>query len=292
MAKNIKAKKRKRSQGAEIWYRLRKNKGAMVGLVITVCIILLAVFADVIFDYDTQIAGMYPAERLQHPSLEHPFGTDQMGRDMFCRVLYGTKYSFAIGVISTIMCTILGIIIGSLAGYLGGTFDDIVMRIIDIVSSIPSMLMGMLIVSAMGASMMTLIIAFGVAGTPSLARITRASVMTVKNQEYVEAARASGLRESKIIISHILPNCLSPIVVTMTLQVALAIIAASSLSFLGLGVPVPSPEWGALLSAGRQYIRDYSYMCMFPGLAIVVCVLALNLLGDGLRDAMDPKLRR
>ena len=283
---------KKRSQGAEIWRRLRKNKGAMVGLAITILIILLSLFADVIFDFDTQIAGINAKERLLAPTQGHPFGTDQMGRDLFYRVLYGTKYSFAIGILSTLMCTSIGLPLGAMAGYLGGTFDDILMRIIDIISSIPSMLMGMLVVSALGPSLANLVIAFGVAGAPAIARISRASVMTVKNQEYIEAARASGLREGKIIVSHILPNCLSPILVAMTLQVAQSIISASGLSFLGLGVPVPSPEWGALLSAGRQYIRDYSYMCLFPGLAIVVCVLALNMLGDGLRDAMDPKLRK
>lgn len=295
MAKNTAsapAKKKRRGQGAEIWYRLRKNKGAMLGLAIVIMFAMLALLADVLFDFQTQIAGIYPLERLQFPSLKHPFGTDQMGRDMFCRILYGTKYSFTIGLIAATGSALIGIPIGAVCGYYGGKLDDIVMRLLDIFGSIPSVLLGCLVVQALGASMFNLIIAIALTGFAFYARLTRAQVMTVKNNEYVEAARAIGLKEGTIIMRHILPNCLSPIIVRWTLSVANDIISASSLSFLGLGVPVPSPEWGALLSAGRGFITSHPYLCLFPGLAIMILVLALNLFGDGLRDAMDPKLRK
>ena len=276
----------------EIWRRFRKNFGAMFGLAVVLLVIFLAVFADVLFDFDTQIAAIHPAERLQWPSWQHPFGTDQMGRDIFVRVLYGTKFSFSIGIASVMFSALIGIPIGALAGYFGGTFDDIVMRFMDIFTAIPQILMGIMIVSVLGANTVNLIIAISITSIPSIARITRASVMTVKNQEYIEAARNMGLREVSIIFRHVLPNCLSPIIVRLTLQVASAVVSASSLSFLGLGVAPPSPEWGALLSAGRKFVREYSYMTLFPGLAIMLTVLSFNLLGDGLRDSLDPKLRK
>ena len=268
-------RRKRRSQFMEIWRRFRKNFGAMFGLAVVLLVIFLAVFADVLFDFDTQIAAIHPAERLQWPSWQHPFGTDQMGRDIF-----------------VMFSALIGIPIGALAGYFGGTFDDIVMRFMDIFTAIPQILMGIMIVSVLGANTVNLIIAISITSIPSIARITRASVMTVKNQEYIEAARNMGLREVSIIFRHVLPNCLSPIIVRLTLQVASAVVSASSLSFLGLGVAPPSPEWGALLSAGRKFVREYSYMTLFPGLAIMLTVLSFNLLGDGLRDSLDPKLRK
>lgn len=300
MVKNVEAKapansaKRKKghSQGYEIWKRFRKNKGAMVGMGIVIILALIAIFADVIVDYDTQVVGYTIKERLQWPNANHWFGTDEMGRDLFWRILYGTKYSFSIGVACAALAACIGIPLGAAAGYFGGWVDDLIMRLMDMITAIPGLLLGVVIVSALGTNITNLILAVGIGGIASLARITRASVMTVKNQEYIEAARVIGLRGSKIIFSHILPNCLSPIIVNLTLRVAQAIISASGLSFLGLGVPVPSPEWGALLSAGRSLIREYSYLTMFPGLAILITVLALNMMGDGLRDAMDPKLRK
>ena len=285
-------KKKNRSQGADIMRRFLKNKGAVVGLIIVLILAFIAIFADVLMDYETQVVGYVAKERLQWPNAKHWFGTDAMGRDLFWRVLYGTKYSFAIGIAVTAVSAAVGIPLGAAAGYIGGSVDDILMRVMDMISAIPNLLMGIVIVSALGTNTVNLIIAVSIGGIAGASRITRAAVMTVKNQEYIESARAVGLKNGKIVVDHILPNCLSPIIVEMTLRVASAIISASSLSFLGLGVPVPSPEWGALLSAGRNMIREYSYLTMFPGLAILITVLALNLMGDGLRDAMDPKLRK
>ena len=264
----------------------------MIGMVIVILLALLAIFADVLIDYDTQVVGYNIRERLQWPNANHWFGTDEMGRDLFWRILYGTKYSFTIGVACALLAACVGIPLGAAAGYFGGTVDDLIMRLMDIITAIPGLLLGIVIVSALGTNIVNLIIAVGVGGVASVARITRASVMTVKNQEYVEAERCIGLKEGAIIFNHILPNCLSPIIVNLTLRVAQAIISASSLSFLGLGVPEPAPEWGALLSGGRSLIREYSYLTMFPGFAILITVLALNMMGDGLRDAMDPKLRK
>ena len=281
-----------RSRGGEIWWRLRRNTGAMIGMAIVILMVLSAVFSSVIFDFDTQIIGYNPADRLMRPCLEHPFGTDDMGRDLFCRVLYGARYSLLIGVLAVVVAALIGIPIGSFAGYYGGKWDDLIMRIMDIFSAIPPILMGIVIVSALGANTLNLILAIGITNIPHFARITRASVMSVKNQQFIEAAKTSGLNEASIIFGHVLPNCLSPIIVNVTLRVASSIVSASSLSFLGLGIAAPLPEWGAMLSAGREFIRGYSYMTLFPGLAIMITVLSLNLLGDGLRDALDPKLRK
>ena len=290
--KSLAAQYRKRSPMGEIWHRLKANKGAMAGLVVVILMILIAVFADVLLDYDEQVCGYNVMERLQGPSAKHLFGTDDMGRDIFCRVVYGTRYSMLIGFSAVLFSLVFGLPYGALCGYLGGKVDLFLMRFMDILSSIPSILLGIVVVAVLGQSMTNLIIAIGIAQIPAITNITRASVMTVRNSDYVESSRAIGLSRLSIITGHILPNCLSPILVRVTLGVANAIISASGLSFLGLGVPVPSPEWGALLSSGRGFIRDYSYMTLFPGLAIMITVLALNLLGDGLRDALDPKLRK
>ncbi|MDD7447570.1 MAG: ABC transporter permease [Clostridiales bacterium] len=281
----------KRSQSAEIWHRLRKNKGAMLGLAIMIAIILIAIGSNIFLDYDTDVIGQNVAERLQHPSLKHPMGTDATGRDMMYRIFYGTRYSLSIGIASVLIALVIGVTLGVIAGYYGGRVSEIIMRLSDAIAAIPSILMAIAIVSALGQSMFNLMLAVGVTSVPQFVRITHAATLTVRNQEYVEASRCLGLRQWQIILFHVLPNCLSPIIVQTTLRVASAIISASSLSFLGLGVPAPMPEWGGLLSAGRKYIRTHSYLTLFPGLAIMITVLALNLLGDGLRDALDPKLK-
>ncbi|MDO4488142.1 MAG: ABC transporter permease [Eubacteriales bacterium] len=281
-----------RSQGREVWRRLTKNKGAMLGLAIIIILTILALTVDLFIDFDTQIAAIDAKNRNVAPCAAFPFGTDNMGRNLLYRVVYGTKYSLFIGVMGTVFACVVGIFLGLMSGYYGGLVDDIIMRFIDIIQAIPAIMMGIVVVSALGASMTNLIIAIGIAGVPYLTRITRAAVLTVKNQEYIEAAKAVGLSEPAIMIKHILPNCVSPILVAATMQVAQVILAASSLSFLGLGVPVPSPEWGSLLSAGRSAITSHPYLCLFPGIAIVITVLAFNLFGDGFRDALDPKLRK
>lgn len=283
--------RKQRSQWAEVWHRLKKDKGAMLGLTVVLLIVFAALAANILLDYDTDVIGMNTRERLQAPSSAHLLGTDEYGRDIFFRILYGARYSLSVGLVAVAIALTLGVLLGAIAGYKGGHIEEVIMRATDIFSSVPNMLMAMVVVSALGQSMFNLMIAIGITSVPQFVRITRAAVLTVRTQEYIESARAIGLSTRKIIMSHILPNCLSPIIVQTTLRVASAIISSSSLSFLGLGIPAPNPEWGSMLSGGRKFIRDYSYMTLFPGLAIMITVLSLNLLGDGLRDALDPKLK-
>lgn len=285
-------KVQKYTLGQEIWRNFKKNKGAMVSLVLLGVIIAVAFGAALFIDYDTQVVQHNMSERLLKPSWEHPFGTDQYGRDILIRILYGARYSLSIGIVAVAVSLLIGGTWGIVAGYCGGHVENILMRLCDVFSSIPTTLMAICITTAFGQSIFVLMVSVGIVTTPAFARVARASVMTVRDQEYIEAAKASGARDLHIMISHVIPNALAPIVVLCTMRIATAIITASSLSFLGLGIPAPAPEWGAMLSEGRQYIRDYSYMTMFPGIAIMVTVLAINMIGDGLRDAMDPKLKR
>ncbi|WP_405379014.1 ABC transporter permease [Phascolarctobacterium sp.] len=291
MAEVKKTRKRK-TMTQEVLHRLIKNKGAVLGAIFLIALTIAALISPFIFDYQTDVIGQNLPLKLRPPGLEHWFGTDEYGRDLFARVMYGSRYSLAIGVGSVGVGLVIGSVLGSLAGFYGGWWDSIIMRGIDIFYSIPNILKAVVIVSMLGTSTINLIIALAISCATNFARIVRASVMTVRDLEYVESSYAMGLPTWKIIVKHILPNCLSPIIVQTTLLIGTTIISASSLSFLGIGVPAPAPEWGALLSAGRSHIRDASYMCVIPGLAILFTVLALNLLGDGLRDALDPKLKK
>ena len=281
-----------RSLAQETWRRFLKNKGAVVGMIFMVLLLVLACAGDLLYDYNAEIINMNIPEASLAPSLEHLFGTDQLGRDVFARVVYGTRYSLIIGVGSVAVGLIVGLITGSLAGFYGGMWDQLVMRSNDILYSIPNIMLAVVIVQVLGTSIISLVIALSISSATSFAKITRAAVMTIQGQEYVESAYAMGLPAWKIILKHIIPNCLSPIIVQVTLAIGSNIIAASSLSFLGVGVPIPTPEWGTMLSDGRQFIVSEPWMCVFPGLAIMLTVLALNLMGDGLRDALDPKLKR
>lgn len=276
----------------EAWRRLLKNKGAIIGMVFLSILIISAIASPYIFDYKKDVIGQNISQRLLPPSAEHWFGTDEYGRDLFARVIYGARYSLVIGVGSVFLGLIVGTILGSLAGFKGGSVDSVIMRGVDIFYSIPNIMTAVVIVSLLGSSTLNLMIALSFSCASSFSRIVRASVMTIRDQEYVESSYAMGLPTWKIILKHILPNCLSPIIVQSTLLIGTTIISASSLSFLGIGVPAPEPEWGALLSAGRGHIRNASYLSVIPGLAIMSTVLALNLLGDGLRDAIDPKLKK
>lgn len=280
-----------RSMAQETLRRLLKNKGAIVGMVFLIVLVLATIASTFIYDYKTDIVGL-STEIFQSPSAKHWFGTDQTGRDIFARVLYGARYSLAISVGSVAIGLVIGMILGALAGFYGGVIDQIVMRSNDILYSIPNIMIAVVIVSLLGTSTVNLLLALSISSATGFTRITRAQVMTIRGEEYIESAYAMGLPTWKIILKHIIPNCLSPIIVQITLRIGSTIISASSLSFLGVGVPSPTPEWGAMLSDGRSYIRSSGWMCLFPGLAIMFTVLALNLLGDGLRDALDPKLKK
>ena len=282
-------KRKNRSQAREVWDRLKKQPAAIVGVIVFAIIMITALAAPLFIDYETDVIGQNASERLISPCWDHPFGTDEMGRDILARITYGARYSLKVGILATVIAAIVGIPAGAVAGYFGGTVDNIIMRIADIIGGIPSMLLAMCIVAALGTGDTNLIIAIGFASVNVYIRVTRAAVLSVSGSEFVEAARAIGEGEAEIIVKHILPNCLSPIIVQTTLRVATSITRASALSFIGLGIAPPSPEWGAMMTAGRTYLRGHAYMTIFPGLAIMITVLSLNLLGDGLRDAMDPK---
>ena len=286
-----KSKYKRRSPAKEIFQRLAKNPGAIVGGVIVLIMVTLALLGNVIYDYEADIVAQNMAERFVRPCWEHPFGTDNFGRDMLARIIYGARTSLPVGFVAVLVALVIGMFLGAFAGYFGGVVENISMRFMDIFAAVPFILMSIALVSVMGASTFSLMIAVGVASVPNFTRITRAAVLTVRNQEFVESARSIGCTNTEIIFQHIIPNCLSPIIVQVSLTIGGAIIDAAGLSFLGLGVQPPTPEWGTLLSAGRNYIRDYSYLTLFPGLVIMITVIAFNMLGDGLRDAMDPKLK-
>ncbi|MDO4328596.1 MAG: ABC transporter permease [Lachnospiraceae bacterium] len=285
-------KAKKRSMAAEIIQRLVRNKMAMLGLFILVLLALGAIFADVIADYDTKVVAQNIANRLQGPSAEHWFGTDEFGRDIFARMLHGSRVSLVVGLISVSVSLIIGGTLGAFAGFYGGKVDNVIMRIMDIFLAVPSILLAITIVAALGTNLVNVMLAIGISGVPNFARIVRAAVMSVKDQEFVESSRAIGASSVTIIFREIIPNCMAPIIVQATLSVAGAILSTASLSFIGLGVQPPDPEWGAMLSSGRNFLRDAVHLTLFPGLAIVITILALNLLGDGLRDALDPRLKQ
>ena len=282
-------KKSNQSQFAQIFFRLRRNKAAMLGLVIFLVGVLIAVFAPLIMTHD--YAAMDVAARLQGPSAEHFFGTDELGRDLFSRVIYGSRYSLAIGVCAILLAAVIGVILGVIAGYLGGWVDNLIMRFLDVIQSIPALLLVIVIAAVLGTGFAMTVLALSVSYIPAIARLLRASILEVREQEYIEAAHSINCSKLQIIIQHILPNSFAPVIVNLTMGVAGCITASATLSFIGLGVRPPEPEWGALLTGGREFMRTCPYMVIFPGIAIMITVLALNLFGDGLRDAMDPKLR-
>lgn len=273
----------------DAWRRLRKNKSAMLGLIILVLLILCALFADFIAPHPYDLQDY--AHTFESPSADHLFGTDNFGRDILSRVIHGARISLVVGFSSIITAIIVGGLLGAISGYYGGRLDNILMRAMDILMSIPGMLMAISLAAAMGPGLTNMVIAIAIADIPGYARVVRSSVLTIKDQEYIEAAQSIGASDARIILKHIIPNCIAPIIVQATLGMAGAILSASSLSFLGLGIQPPTPEWGSMLSAARQYIMNYPHMCIFPGLAIMITIFALNMLGDGLRDALDPRLK-
>lgn len=292
-AKNVNAPAdiKKKSQFVEVWKRLCRNKTAVLGLMIVALLTLMAILSPILIDYETQVIKTNYSEALQAPSANHWFGTDEMGRDILLRVMYGSTVSLSIGVVTVAVSLTVGLILGAAAGYFGGKTDMIIMRIMDIFLAIPGTLLAICIVASLGNSIPNLVIAQAVSSIPTFSRVVRGAVITARDADYVEAARAIGAKDATIIFHEVLPNSLAPIIVQTTLQVASVILSIAGLSFIGLGIPAPRPEWGAMLSGARAYIRDYSYMCLFPGLAIMTTILSLNLLGDGLRDALDPRLR-
>lgn len=290
--KEILKKYKKKTQFQEIWYRFTRNRMAILGLIIIVIIVLAAVLTPFILDYNTAAIGKNLKERFQTPNPNHIFGTDYMGRDVFARILFGARTSLMIGFLSCAFALIIGGVLGAIAGYVGGVADEIIMRIMDVMMCLPEMLLAIAIVAALGPSVVNMILAIGISRIPRFARIVRSAVLTVRDTEYVEAARAIGASNYVIITRHVLVNCLAPIIVQATIIFASAILAISSLSFLSLGIQAPAPEWGNMLAEGRDYMRLYPHLVLAPGLAIFLSIFALNLLGDGLRDALDPRMKQ
>jgi peptide/nickel transport system permease protein len=269
--------------------RFRKNKRALVGFWMVVIFVGIAVFAQGIAPYDPIEQDMNVI--LQPPSADHPFGTDEYGRDILSRIIYGSQISLMIGIVGVLISVVVGVGLGTISGYFGGRTDMFIMRIMDIFMAFPSFLLALAIVSVLGPGMVNVMIAIGIFSVPTFARISRSAVISVKNKEFIEAAKSMGASHARVIFKHVLPNSVAPIIVLSTMRIATAILTASGLSFLGMGAQPPTPEWGAMLSTGREYLRTAPHVSTIPGLAIMFMVLAFNMLGDGLRDALDPKMK-
>ncbi len=283
-------RKRELGPGMQVFGRLAKNKAAMAGLLVLSVMIVIALLSPWIIPYPYEALDFSNA--FAPPSPKHWFGCDDLGRDILSRVMYGARYSLAIGLLAVLVGAAIGTVIGSVTGYFGGVIDNVLMRFLDILSAIPSILMAIVISAVFGAGFSKCILAIAISTMPQYARVLRGSIMSVRDMEYLEAASSINCSNMRIIARHILPNSFSAMLVTATMNVGTAILMAASLSYIGLGVQPPAPEWGAMLSGARGYIRDYPHMVLFPGIAIMVTVLCLNMFGDGLRDALDPKLKR
>lgn len=297
MATKTKQKKCERLGGANnkpgslpyIWRHIRRSPTAMAGLIFIVLLVVLSLLSPWICKYSYKEINI----RMHYttPCWEHPFGCDEVGRDIMSRVLYGARYTLIIGLGSTAIACLSGIILGSIAGYFGGWADSIIMRVLDVIQAFPDILLAIALAAILGAGFDKVIIAIGITRMPNYARMMRANILTVRGTEYIEAATSINCTTSRIIIHHVIPNAISPLIVQVAMGIAGAGLAASSLSFLGFGVQPPTPEWGAMLSSARGYIRDYPHMVIIPGIFIMLTVLSFNLIGDAVRDALDPKLR-
>lgn len=281
---------KKQSTLKEVWRRLKKNKPAILGLFVFLIVCFVAVFGELIVPYSKAL-DQNMSERLQPPSAEHIFGTDDYGRDEFARVIHSAKISIYIGVGTAVFAMILGCIFGILSAYYGQAIDNILMRIIDTLASIPPMLLALVIVATLGASLNNLLVAIGVSSIPSFARLSRSTMLTTMEQDYIEAARACSTSDLRIMLKHVLPNAMGPVIVQTTMSIADMILAASALSYIGLGIQPPTPEWGSMLNDARAYMQTSPYLMVYPGIAIVLAALSVNLFGDGLRDALDPRLK-
>ena len=282
-------KSKKTNQMKEIWRRFRKSKTALLGLCLLIFVLCIAIFADVITPYENAISQS--ADRLDSPSAAHIFGTDELGRDLFARIVHGSRYSLLIGVSTSVLALVIGGLLGAIAAYYGGWVDNIIMRLTDVVMTVPPILLSLAVVAALGGSLRNLLIAITISCVPSMLRLVRSVVLGVVDEDYIEAARSYGASDMRIILKYVIPNALGPIIVTTTMNVANMILSAAGLSFLSLGVQPPAPEWGALLSDAKTYMFTAPHLLYIPGIFIVIAALSFNLAGDGLRDALDPKLK-
>ncbi|MBE0695631.1 MAG: ABC transporter permease [Anaerolineaceae bacterium] len=279
-----------RSLWADAWRRLRFSITARIGMVISVIIILTALLVPIFDPYDAKLDSDLDNARLA-PTAEHIMGTDRLGRDIFRRILHGASLSLSVGVVAVATAGITGTLLGLVSGYFGGWVDMLIMRVMDILLAFPSMLLAIAIVAIRGNGLFNTVVAISIVGIPGYARLVRSMVLTLREQDYILAAHMVGVRTPIIILRHILPNSLSPIIVSATMGIGGAILSAAALGFLGLGAQPPSPEWGAMIGDGVPFLRQNPHMVFFPGIAIMLTVLGFNLLGDGLRDALDPQMR-
>ena len=287
-----------RTPWQEAWIRFKRNKLAMAGLALIVFLIVVSI-ATIVIDlvdggatYSKYVIKQNFRNKLAPPSLKNIFGCDEFGRSILFRMIWGTRYSLFVGVVAIVIATVSGGIFGAIAGYYGGKIDNLIMRFMDVFLAIPSMVLAIAVVAALGTSMFNLLLSIAVPQIPRFARIVRASVMSVRDKEFIEASKAVGANDFVIISNYILPNAMAPIIVQTTLGTANAILAIAGLSYLGLGIQPPTPEWGAILTSAKMYMRDAWHISVIPGLGIMFTILALNLFGDGLRDALDPKLKK
>lgn len=280
---------KKQSRVLEIWDAIRRNKAAMLGLVILLLFILITIFADLIAPYE--LVTTQTRDILQPPSAQHWFGTDDLGRDVFARVIHATRVSLAIGLIATVLSVLVGGILGSVAGYKGGKLDEFLMRLMDALMCIPSTLLALAIVAALGTSMTNLILAITISSVPGVARVIRAVIINIVDEDYITAAISYSENDYRIITRYVLPNAVGPVIVYATMSISATILTAAGLSFIGMGVQPPTPEWGYMISEAQGSMRYASYLIMFPGFALLLASLAFNLLGDGLQVALDPKMR-
>ncbi|MCL4514274.1 MAG: ABC transporter permease [Firmicutes bacterium] len=271
------------------WRRLLRNKMAVVGLILIIVLTLLAIFAGTVSPYDPYQQSF--REKLQPPNAAHLLGTDELGRDMLSRLIYGARISLSVGLISQFIAVIIGIIVGAVAGYFGGRVDNYLMRLTDMMFAFPDLLFAMGIMFALGPGLINLFIALGIVGWAGMARLVRGQVLSLREREFIEAARAIGESDFRIIMRHVLPNCMAPIIISVTLGIPGAIMAEAGLSFLGLGAQPPLSSWGQMIAFGKAWMRSAPWLSIYPGLAIMITVLAFNLFGDGLRDALDPRLK-
>ncbi len=281
---------KRKSEFAAVARRLSQNSSAVIGFVVAVFLVVMAIFAPLIAPYP------YDQQDLSHtraaPSVQHIFGTDELGRDIFSRIVYGSRFSLTIGFMAVLLGTAVGMLFGAIAGYFGRVVDDLIMRLMDVLQSIPGILLVITISVVLGPGLFNTLLALSIGGIPMSCRLTRAAVLGVRHQEYLEAATSINASTPRIILRHVLPNSFAPVLVSSTMSIGNVIMAAAMLSFIGLGVQPPTPEWGSMIAGGRSLIRSCPWMVTFPGIFIMLAVLSLNMFGDGLRDALDPKLKK
>ena len=283
---------KKRSLWADVWKRLRKNRTAVIGMALFVCILLACLLSPLFISYEDDVISTHVPIQLQGPTQEHVFGVDELGRDMLARILWGGRTTLLLGFCALGLAFLCGIVVGTAAAYFGHFSDTLVMRVIDVIMAIPPIILMITLATIMKPTTVNLIFVVGFGLIPNQSRMVRGQVLQIVDNEYIEAARVQGAGSFKIITSHILPNALSPIITTVILDIAYAVMVISTLSFLGLGVQAPDPEWGAMLAGGRQYIRYAWHITTLPGIALVITLMSLTLVGDGVRDALDPRMKR